>query len=404
MIVAVSSHPAQYRAPMYRYLSQQPDTAVYAVYLRDTHVGENYDPDFAAAFRWATDLLSGYEYQFLQESGKRQRFTFWRSVAASFAAVRKAVRTASSPGGVLLHSYVTPEGLGGLLAAKTSGVPAILMSESELLRPRSLAKRTMRGLVLPPVLQLYDALFYIGTHNRSFYQHYGVREQRLFFTPYCVDNAGFLAGLDRHLAARLTTRSELGVGSTDRVLLFAGKLIERKRPLDIIRAVATLEPARRPFIVFVGSGPLASDVRRIATTLGVNKYAITGFKNADEIGRYYAAADAFVLPSEFETWGLVVNEAMVHALPTIVSDRCGCAIDLVEDGTTGYRFPAGDSAALADRMARVFQDEGKRRAMGERARALIDRWSFAEVESGLRKGLAFLATSAPVLVGLILRG
>ncbi len=262
----------------------------------------------------------------------------------------------------------------------------------------------MRGLVLPPVLQLYDALFYIGTHNRSFYQHYGVREQRLFFTPYCVDNAGFLAGLDRHLAARLTTRSELGVGSTDRVLLFAGKLIERKRPLDIIRAVATLEPARRPFIVFVGSGPLASDVRRIATTLGVNKYAITGFKNADEIGRYYAAADAFVLPSEFETWGLVVNEAMVHALPTIVSDRCGCAIDLVEDGTTGYRFPAGDSAALADRMARVFQDEGKRRAMGERARALIDRWSFAEVESGLRKGLAFLATSAPVLVGLILRG
>lgn len=404
MIVAVSSHPAQYRAPLYRYLSRQPDTAIHAVYLRDTHVRESYDPDFAAAFRWTTDLLGGYESRFLQDSTKRPRFGFWRSLAASFAAVRQTIKTVSSPRCVLLHSYVTPEGLGGLLAARASRVPAILMSESELFGPRSLAKRTMRRLVLPPILQLYDALLYIGTHNRSFYQHYGVREQRLFFTPYCVDNAGFLADFDRHLAARDATRRELGAGPTDRVLLFAGKLIERKRPLDIVRAVATIEPARRPVVVFMGSGLLASNVHEVATTLGVKRYAITGFKNADEIGRYYAAADAFVLPSNVETWGLVVNEAMVHALPTIVSDRCGCAIDLVQDGTTGYRFPTGDSLALADRIARVFQNEDQRRAMGERARALIDRWSFAEVELGMRNALAFLAPSAAERGGLITRG
>jgi glycosyltransferase involved in cell wall biosynthesis len=288
---------------------------------------------------------------------------------------------------VLLHSYVTPEGLGGLLAAKASGAPALLMAEAEILRPRSLTRRMIRGLVFPPLLRLYDALLYIGTRSRSFYERYGVREQRLFFTPYCVDNSGFLADLDRHLAVRDATRREVGAGPGDRVLLFAGKLIARKRPVDVLRAVATLEPGRRPFVVFVGSGPLAPDVRDAAAALGVSGFAITGFKNADEIGRYYAAADAFVLPSAFETWGLVVNEAMVHSLPTIVSDRCGCAIDLVQDGVTGYRFPAGDCAALADRIALVFQDEGRRRAMGGRARAAIDGWSFVEVESGLRKAL-----------------
>src|SRR5712664_1034188 len=394
MIVAVSSHPAQYRAPLYRFLSRQPDTAIHAVYLRDTHVRESYDPDFAAVFRWATNLLGGRHIIILQDSTQQRRFSFRRSLFATFAAVRQAVRTVSSPRGVLLHSYVTPEGLGGLLAAKASRLPAMLMSESELLRPRSLSKRTLRNLILPPVLKLYDALLCIGTHNRSFYQHYGVREERLFFTPYCVDNVGFLVGFDQHLAARDATRTELGAGPTDRVLLFAGKLIERKRPLDIIRAVATLEPALRPVVVFMGSGQLASNIREIATTLGVGKYAITGFKNADEIGRYYAAADAFVLPSDFETWGLVVNEAMVHALPTIVSDRCGCAIDLVQDGRTGYRFPAGDTVALADRIGCVLRHEGQRRAMGASARALIDSWSFAEVELGMKKALAFLAPSA----------
>ena len=396
MLVAVSSHPAQYRAPLYRYLSRQSHTAIHAVYLRDTHVRESFDPDFAAAFRWAADLLGGYQSEFVQRDTKRRRPMFWRSLVASFAAVRQAVRTAPSPRGVLLHSYVTPEGLGGLLAAKWSRVPAMLMTESELLRPRSLAKRMMRGLLFPTILKLYDALLYIGTHSRSFYQYYGVPEQRQFFTPYCVDNSRFLADLDRHLAARNTTRREVGAGPTDRVLLFAGKLIQRKRPLDIVRAVATLEPECRPVVVFVGSGPLALDVRETATTMGVSKVAITGFKNADEIGRYYAAADAFVLPSEFETWGLVVNEAMVHSLPIVASDRCGCAIDLVEDGATGYRFPAGDSVALADRIARVFQDEAQRRAMGKRARAVIDRWSYAEVESGLRRALASVAKSGDI--------
>lgn len=394
MIIAVSSHPAQYRAPLYRYLSQHPDTAIRAVYLRDTHLRESYDPDFATAFRWAVDLLGGYDSVFLQRGAGRRRFSFWSSMVASFAAVRQALESVTSPPAVLLHSHATPEGLGGFLAAKASRVPAMLMTESELFRRRSIAKRIMRGLVFPALLRLYDALLYIGTNNRSFYERYGVKDERLFFTPYSVDNAGFIADLAGHLAARNGTRRELGAGSKEPLLLFAGKLIARKRPLDVIKAVATLEPSRRPFVVFVGSGPLASSLRETAKALGVSKFAITGFKNANEMGRYYAAADALVLPSEFETWGLVVNEAMVHSLPSIVSDQCGCALDLVQDGRTGYRFPAGDIKALADRIARVFRDNVQYRTMGETGRAVINTWSYVEVQSGLRKALAAVARTS----------
>ena len=85
MLIAVSSHPAQYRAPLYRYLSRHADTAIRAVYRRDTHLRESYDPEFAASFRWATDLLGGYESVFLKGGVQRQRSAFWRSLVASFA-------------------------------------------------------------------------------------------------------------------------------------------------------------------------------------------------------------------------------------------------------------------------------------------------------------------------------
>src|SRR2546426_10796700 len=104
MLVGVCSHPVQYRAPLYRYLNRQPDTAICAVYLRDTHVRESYDPDFAATFRWATDLLGGYKSQFIQDGADRKRHSFWRSLVSSFKAVRRALKTISDPRGVLLHS------------------------------------------------------------------------------------------------------------------------------------------------------------------------------------------------------------------------------------------------------------------------------------------------------------
>ena len=81
-----------------------------------------------------------------------------------------------------------------------------------------------------------------------------------------------------------------------------------------------------------------------------------GFRNQTEIPEWFAASDVIVLPSDGgETWGLVVNEAMACGLPAVVSDRAGCASDLIDDGRTGYQYVCGDLGQLTDRLVAVAQ-------------------------------------------------
>ena len=120
-----------------------------------------------------------------------------------------------------------------------------------------------------------------------------------------------------------------------------------------MHALATLnhqQPTINSLAVFVGSGELENELRALAAALKVAA-RFEGFRNQSELPRYYAAADVLVLPSESESWGLVVNEAMACGLPAIVSNNVGCAPDLIEEGRTGFTFPLGDVGALSDRLA-----------------------------------------------------
>ncbi len=393
MILAGSSHPVQYRAPLYRYFSLCAGMPVHAVYLRDHHLRETYDPDFGVAFRWEMDLLGGYTSSFVTSGSGADRVGWWRAFNGTQRLVRKVAEGLPSLRAILIHSYTTPEGFGGLFAARKLRIPALLMEEVELTRHRSVLKRISRSAVIPPLLRLYDSFLYIGSRNRRFYERYGVEPERLFFTPYSVDNEAFSRALPTNLAKRDATRCELHADPSDCVVLFAGKLIPRKRPLDLVDAAALLAPERRPFLLFVGSGELATALRARAAELRIQKFNAVGFKNVDEIGQYYAASDIFVLPSEYETWGLVVNEAMIHSLPVIASDSCGCSPDLVRDGETGFRFPAGDIQSLAKLLGVLGEKEALRRDLGNHGRSLIDAWSYAQVAQGLQTALAFIKVS-----------
>jgi glycosyltransferase involved in cell wall biosynthesis len=106
-----------------------------------------------------------------------------------------------------------------------------------------------------------------------------------------------------------------------------------------------------------------------------------GFKNQSELPAYYAAADVLVLPSESETWGLVVNEAMACGLPAIVSDAVGCAPDLIEEGKTGFTYPVGDVDALAGRLAALAE---MKLAGHDFAPALAEKMRVYSVEAAVR--------------------
>jgi glycosyltransferase involved in cell wall biosynthesis len=123
---------------------------------------------------------------------------------------------------------------------------------------------------------------------------------------------------------------------------------------------------------------------------------MAGFVNQSELGKYYIAADVFVFPSLYETWGLVLNEAMQFGLPAVVSSGVGSDPDLVIEGRTGYGFAPGDSAALAGHLGRLVSDPALRAELGRNARAHAAGYTVAASVRGIRQALG-IATEAGVL-------
>src|SRR5262249_31158530 len=184
-------------------------------------------------------------------------------------------------------------------------------------------------------------------------------------------------------ADRARIRSTYGIAENATVFLFCGKLIPAKRPRDLVEAVGLL-PEGLPHIhlVFAGDGPLRPDLAAHARALGLVNVTLAGFRNQNERPDLYAAADALVLPSVFEPWGLVINEALNFGLYVVASDRVGAGPDLLADPRLGTRYTAGDPAALAAAMA-AFAGQAAANDRSTIAADVLARWSLTASADGI---------------------
>lgn len=335
------SHPIQYYAPIFRALAKRCDLTVFFAHRQTPE--QQARAGFGVAFDWDVDLLSGYDSQFLENVARRpstDRFGGCDTPGIAGEIARGRFDAFVVPGWAL-RSYWQAAG-----ACRRLGVPVLVRGDSQLGSQRSRAVRAVKAMVFPRLLRRFDGYLYVGQRNREYLLHYGVPEDRLFFSPHCIDNDAFAAASTR--ARGTAPPNQRG----RRRVLFAGKLVARKHPADVLRAVARLH--RDPLeVVFAGSGELEADLAKIAAASSVPAEFL-GFVNQSELPAVYASADLLVLPSDGqETWGLVVNEAMACGVPAVVSDAVGCGPDLIEEGATGAMFPFGDVDALAAAIERA---------------------------------------------------
>jgi glycosyltransferase involved in cell wall biosynthesis len=332
------SHPIPYYAPIFRELAKDCDLTVFFAH-RQTAEGQA-GAGFGVAFDWDVDLLAGYRSCFLTNIARQPSTD--RFGGCDTPGIAQEIERGRFDGFVVpgwgLRSYVQ-----AVRACRRARVPIMVRGDSQLPGRRSPAVRLAKRLLYRRMMRRFDGYLYVGQRSREYFEHYGAPKSRLFFAPHCVDNAAFSS------AAR-----ENGTPDRRRRLLFAGKLIERKRPLDLVHAAALLHSrGARVEIAFAGSGELEPELRRAAESAGLPA-VFHGFVNQSALPATYAAADLLVLPSDArETWGLVVNEAMACGLPAVVSDAVGCGPDLVEEGGTGAVFPLGDVEALARAIERT---------------------------------------------------
>lgn len=347
-VVAVATHPIQYYSPWFQLLAAEPSLELKVIYLRKLDA-QRQGQGFGVAFEWDVELLAGYDNAFLAGS-------LWR-----------ALRDAH-PDVVLLTGWQEPALIGAALLARIFGARTVVRGESNALRRRPWPVR----LAHRALLRLYDRFLAIGKSSREFYLGYGIEPSRIHDAQYFVENERFARQAAELAPERAQWRRSFGISGATTCFLFAGKLIPKKDPETFVLAIERL--ARQGHGVrglIAGDGELRAQLEAACRGREI-PVTFVGFLNQTKIAHAYAAADALVLPSDYgETWGLVVNEAMLFGLPAIVSDRVGCGPDLVEPGVTGMRFAFRDEMALAECMQAFVTDPHARRRMGDAARERV---------------------------------
>lgn len=384
-LAVVNSHPIQYFAPLYAYLNRDPIVEVTALYCSDFSLRGAIDPGFKQVVVWDVDLLAGYRSVFLGEAAKRRTpGGFWSLTCPQ---VWSEVRTGHYDA-VLLHGYRYAANILALLAAKTMGLPVLMRSDTYLGQQRKRWKHRIRDVVLSLAYRSVDGFLAIGTANRAYYRSLGVPEEKIFEAPFTVDNERFIADAVLPPEQHANIRKKYGLPMDKPVVLYASKFTRRKHPDVLIRAMAILRDKGLSATLFmVGTGEMEEQLRALTATLGMGNVVFGGFINQAELPKVYAVSDVFVLPSENEPWGLIVNEVMCAGIPVVVSDEVGCAPDLVKDGVNGYQVKAGDVGSLASALEKALTDEQQRQQMGEASLAIISGWSHEQCRRGIKAAL-----------------
>lgn len=378
-LAIVLSHPTQYYSPWFRWLQANTTLTLRVFYLWNFGVTAQHDPQFGKAVQWDIDLLSGYEHEFvpnLAPDPGTHRFGGLHNPEL------RARLVAWKPDAILLFGYAYRTHLGLILRPPA---PLIFRGDSHLI-DQTVGWR--KRFVLRRLFARFSAVTYVGQANRDYFRTFGVPQEKLHFAPHAVDGARFVSTPATRAAAD-ALKAQLGL-ETRKIVLFAGKFVPAKQPVELLQAFLTLAPSNAA-LVFVGDGEERSKLKTLAATRPDCLVRFLPFANQSEMPVRYALADIFVLPSRglYETWGLAVNEAMHGGVPCLVSDRVGCQRDLVTEGVTGWVFRACESTALQAALQRaldaVRHDVSTLRASGA---ARIAEYSYASAARGLQAAVA----------------
>ena len=333
----LATHPIQYQAPLYQELSRRGVVDLEVAFLSSRGAEPYRDPGFGVTVAWNVDLLAGYRWILLPRKPLVAK-AGWLLSASSWLRRQDIV---------VLHGHADPETLLAVAACRILRVPYLLRGESH---PGSAAvgwRRIVRHLLASFVVRGAAGALPIGRLNAAFYDRYGRIPQ--YTAPYSVDNDRFRTMSNAARSSRIQRLESLGLDPKRPTIIFSGKLVPQKRPLDAVHAIA--HAGGELNLVMLGDGPLREEVRRYESHLPVR---CLGFVNQAELPGWYASGDVLVLPSGREPWGLVVNEGMACGLTPVVSDAVGCASDLVHG--VGEIVPVGDVEALARALLRASND------------------------------------------------
>lgn len=327
------------------------------------------DKGFLKEVKWDIPLLENYDYEFVENTSKKpDLFSF-------FGIENKNLNSKISeynPDAILFIGWNYASHLGAM--RYFHGKKKIwFRGDSTLLDENFGIKKFLRRLFLKRVYNYVDTAFYVGQNNKSYFLAHNLKEKNLVFSPHAIDNERFSTNEKEFETLAQKWREELNIPQNSKTILFAGKFENKKNPLFIIQAAKDL-----PVFTFILTGD--GELKKKLLSESLPNLVFLPFQNQTQMPILYRLANIFVLPSKGpgETWGLAINEAMACKRAVLVSNKCGCAIDLVKNNENGFIFNFDDYSDFLTKL-KILLHNSDLKLFGNNSSKIIKNWSFQKI-------------------------
>jgi len=341
-LAVITTNPIYYQVPIFQIINKKNLFNLDVYYASNEGATISKDTEFNRTVRWDIPLLRDHNY-IISKNQKRSTTSFFLSFNKLKNFLLKKKYDA-----ILILGWNNIFYLKSFLIAILARIPLILRVETNNNQKIFFIKKIIKKLFLFFFLSKFKYFLYIGKRNKKFYQSYNIKNNQLFYAPYSVDNKFFF-----HKNRNLEFFKNKFNPARKKIILFVGKIIERKNPQVFLELALFFKDRKDLLFMMVGDGNLMGYCKNYIANNNLNNILLVGFQNRKQIRAIYKISYVLVMPSKYETWGLVINEAMACKLPVIASSACGCVDDLIKNKVTGFVYREGNFEDLKKKFLKL---------------------------------------------------
>ena len=380
-IFVVAPHPTQYHAGIYKELMRSKKFNFEILFLDDFSISEFYEEEFKVNIKWDIDLTKGYKYKFIKNFIFRSNYGFFSRI--NFHLISLLIK--DRPFAIVVHGYSTFSDILVIIFAKLFRINLILKGEATLTKEISIAKLFLKKIILGVVVHLADAVLYSCSGNKKYWEYFGANPSKIFSFPCSVDNVFFNSAIPKARKNIFSLKKKLGIRSRDFVIIFCGRLTDRKRPMDLLKAVSNIANNNIK-ILFIGNGLLIDQLSDFSKKNNIQSIFL-GFKNQTELAEYYILGNLGVVCSSYDPSPKVLNELMNFSMPIIVSEEVGTSSDLVNQGINGFVIKAGNYVELGEKINFLNKNRIAATKMGSASKKIVASFNYKSCRIGLERAL-----------------
>lgn len=319
-----------------------------------------------------------YTYKLLHE-GTLEEVSLWNRISGIFKAIKQF-----KPDIVNLTGYYDIASWTILCYCKVKGIKTILSNESTA---NDHARNGIKESIKTLIIKQFDGYFNFGTLSENYILSLGIRAKKMLVKRNCVDNKALKQIYLNDLPQRIQKQQVLKMAPKN--FIFVGRLIDYKNLFQFLEAF-NLAQIKSPNdywgVIILGNGELKQGLQQFVLEKKIQHINFQPGVSWQKVPQYLALSDVLVLPSYSEPWGLVVNEAMACGMPVIVSDKCGCAIDLVKNNENGFTFSPDNPEQLSNLLLKFMNNEVDSEQMGLISQQIIQEYSPENVAFEMYEG------------------